>query len=93
MNPIFKDLEIKQRRINTSTGPDCVGKLRKLAKGSGNFDYYYYPRGGYCMSIAKPESGCGDSIYGGPEYIRRQIRTGRINPHNVTKYGRKVLGL
>ena len=93
MNPIFRELEIKQRKIDSSTGPECIGKLRKIVVGNANWDLYYYPRGGYCFSIAKPESGASDSVYGKPEYIRQQIKTGRINPHNVTKYGRKVLGL
>lgn len=52
------ELERKQMRINATHGADCVGRFRKIANGTGNFDLYYYPEGGYVMSVAKCGSGC-----------------------------------
>ena len=93
MNPIFRELEIHQMHIDRTHGPACTGTLRKVADGDGNFDYYYYPKYNYFMSIAKPESGCKDSVFGKKDHMKKMIFTGRINSHSITKYGRKVLGI
>ena len=90
MNPIFKDLEIKQRKIDASHGADCVGKLRKIVDGCANWDIYYHP-GGYCLSIAKPASGAADSIYGDLKHIKRQVAAGVIRKSQLTKLGRRLL--
>lgn len=91
MNPIFKDLEIKQRKIDASHGADCVGKLRKIVNGSANWDLYYSVSGKYCVSVAKPASGAADSVYGDLRYIKRQIKTGIIRKSQLTKLGRRLL--
>lgn len=91
MNPIFKELEIKQRKIDASHGADCVGKLRKIINGCSNWDIYCHPNGCYCMSIAKPASGASDSVYGDLKHIKRQIATGVIRRSQLTKLGRRLL--
>lgn len=91
MNPIFKDYEIRQRHINATNGADCIGKLRKIYNGDGNFDLYYYPAQKYCRSKAKAGSGCIDSVYGDLFYIKCQLKAGDLDPHRLTKYGRRIL--
>lgn len=90
MYDFMREYEIKQHRINASNGADCIGTLRKIVNGNGNFDIYYDQKG-YCESIAKPGSGCQNCIYGDLSYIKYQIKKGVIDPHSLTKYGRRLI--
>ena len=91
MYDFMREYEIKQHRINASNGADSIGKLRKIVNGDGNFDIYIDRNGKFCTSVAKPGSGCKDSIYGDLSYIKYQIKRGIIDPHSLTKYGRRLL--
>lgn len=91
MNSLWRDLEIKQKKIDAYVMPNCIGCLRKIAIRNSNWDLYYNTRYGFCESIAKPNSGASNSIYGNLAYIYRQIKTGTIKPAQLTKYGRRVL--
>ena len=85
------EFEKKQMHVNAAVMPLCVGKLRKVACAGSNWELYYNPAGGYCMSIAKDISGASDSIYGRIDYIYGQLRRGVIRKGQLTKYGRRVL--
>ena len=91
MNPLFKEIEIKQRHIDATNGADCFGKMRKIHNGDGNFDLYIRSDKKFCESIAKPGSGCKNSVYGSLAYVKNQIRRGVLDPHRLTKYGRRLL--
>lgn len=83
-----------QRRANAYIMPDCIGKKRKLTQDDSNWCLYYDTQWRCIQSIAKPESGCKDSYWAcGLDEIRRRVLCGLIPWKNVTKYGRRVLGL
>lgn len=88
---LSKEIERQQMRINAKNSADCIGKLRKIVNGNGNFDLYFYPQYKYCVSYPKDGSGCQKTIYGDIKYIKKQIKNGVINPHTLTKYGRKLV--
>lgn len=91
MNQLWRDLETKQKKINAYVMPSCIGYLRKIAIRNSNWDIYYNTKYDFCESIAKPDSGAENSVYGNLTYIYRQINTGIIKPSQLTKYGRRVL--
>ena len=88
---MFAEFEFKQMHVNADRLPLCIGKLRKIAHASSNWEYFYDPSGGYCMSIAKYSSGACDSVYGNLPYIYAQLRRGVIQKKQLTKYGWRVL--
>lgn len=86
--------EMRQMKINALVMPDCIGKKRKLTQDDSNWCLYYDTQWGCIESIAKPESGCKDSYWAcGLDEIRRRVLCGLIPWKNVTKYGRRLLGL
>jgi len=86
--------EMRQMKINAYQMPDCIGKKRKLTQDDSNWCLYYDAQWGCIESIAKPESGCKDSYWAcGLDEIRRRVVSGLIPWKNVTKYGRRVMGL
>ena len=89
---IFTQFNLQQMHINATHGPDCIGKLRKVENGSGNYDIYYDTKNKCFRSVAKPGSGCVSSYFGGSHHIMNCLRNGRINPHGLTKYGRRLIG-
>ncbi len=88
---VFTEYDFRQMHVNAARMPLCVGKLRKIAHADSNWEYYYNPQGGYCLSVAKPESGCDTSVFGKVSYIRQCVRNGIIKPSALTKYGRRLL--
>lgn len=88
---VFTEYDHRQMHINAARMPLCIGKLRKIAHADSNWEYYYNPQGGYCMAVAKPESGAGTSVFGKVSYVRQLVREGRIKPSALTKYGRRLL--
>ena len=88
---VFTEYDYQQMHVNAARMPLCVGKLRKIAHMDSNWEYYYYPQGGYCMAVAKPESGAETSTFGKISYVRQLVREGRIKPSALTKYGRRLL--
>lgn len=88
---MFAEFELKQMHVNADRLPLCIGKLRKIACVSSNWEYFYDPSGNYCMSIAKYSSGASNSVYGKLSYIYDQLRRGVIHKKQLTKYGRRLL--
>lgn len=86
--------EVKQRKINAYQMPNCIGHYRKIAADNSNWELYHDMKWGGIVSIAKPESGASDACWAcGLDEIRRRVLCGLIPWKNVTKYGRRVLGL
>ena len=86
--------EMRQMKINAYQMPDCIEKKRKLTQDDSNWCLYYDTQWGCIESIAKPESGCSDSYWACDlGEIKRRIVCGLIPWKNVTKYGRRLLGL
>lgn len=91
---MFRQYEVKQRKINAYQMPLCIGHYRKIATDNSNWELYYDTQYRCILSIAKPNSGAENSWWacGLPE-IRRRVFDGRIKEKNLTKYGRRILGL
>jgi len=88
---IKRQIERRQMKINASHGPDVInGRLIRATNGDSNWDIYHNTNGGYFMSIAKPDSGAGSTVYGSASYIKGQIERGIIKKSQLTKYGRKL---
>ena len=88
---IFTQLEFEQMHINATHGPDCIGKLRKVENGSGNFDIYYDNQYKCFRTIAKPGSGCISGYYGGSAHVKEALRNGWMKEHGLTKFGRRLI--
>ena len=89
---IFTQCEWQTMKAAAQEMPMCLGKLRRVVD-DGNWAIYHKPDGNYFMAIAKPGSGCDDCVYGKREHVLRMLRTGRLNNHSLTRYGRRVLGV
>jgi len=90
---IFTEYERHQQKINDTQMPDCLKHMRRVTRSESNWNVYYDPIAGYCWSIAKPNSGAGDSVYGGPEHCRRLYYEGHLKWKDFTKYGRRLCGI
>ena len=82
--------ERKQAKIADYKGPLCRGKLRKVATTNTNWDIYYNAEKGYLESIAKPDSGARDSIFGDVAHVRNLYKKGSLKWKDFTKYGRRL---
>ena len=86
--------EMRQMKIDALVMPDCIGAWRKITQEESNWCLYHNPKNGFILGIAKPDSGAKDSIWAcGLDEIRRRVVCGLIPWKNVTKYGRRVMGL
>ena len=88
----FTQFDFEQMQINATHGHDCMGKLRKVENGKGNFDIYYDTKSKCFRSVAKPGSGCTSSYYGGTHHIMNALRNGWMDAHGLTKFGRRLIG-
>ena len=84
------EYEIHQQHINAQRMPLCVGRLRKLAHADSNWEYYIEPDSGICYALAKPGSGAKTCVFGTIAHVKRCVRRGAIDAHNLTKYGRRL---
>ena len=90
----FRKYEVKQRKINAYQMPLCIGHYRKIATDNSNWELYRDTTWGGIVSIAKPDSGASNATWAcGLAEIRRRVYDGRIKEKNLTKYGRRILGL
>ena len=90
----FRSFELHQMRINAYQMPLCIGHYRKIATDNSNWELYHDTKWGGIVSLAKPGSGATDSIWACKlNEVRRRVIDGRIPAKNVTKYGRRLLGL
>ena len=92
MNAIT-EYELRQQKINATEMPECVKHLRRVTKCESNWNVYYDPKAGFCWSIAKPNSGAGNSTFGKPEHCRRLYHEGHLKWKDFTKYGRRLCGI
>lgn len=91
---MLRQYAVKQREINAYQMPLCIGHYRKIATDNSNWELYHDTKYGCILSIAKPGSGAMDSFWAcGLAEIRRRVFDGRIKEKNLTKYGRRILGL
>ena len=91
MTEEWKKLELDMMRTRAVQAPLCIKHLRKIATGNGNFEYYYDTKGYYVWSVAKPGSGCDNTVFGKRNYFIRKLIDGIIPYGNLTKYGRHLL--
>lgn len=90
----FRKYEVKQRKINAYQMPLCIGHYRKIATDNSNWELYHDTKWNGIVSIAKPDSGAKDSVWAcNLGEVRRRVYDGRIKEKNLTKYGRRLLGL
>lgn len=91
---VFRKYAVKQRKINAYQMPLCIGHYRKIATDNSNWELYHDTKWNGIVSIAKPGSGAMDSSWAcGLAEIRRRVFDGMIKEKNLTKYGRRILGL
>lgn len=90
----FRQYAVRQRKINAYQMPLCIGHYRKIENDNSSWELYYDTKYKLIVSIAKPGSGAMDSFWAcGLDEIRRRVYDGRIKEKNLTKYGRRLLGL
>ena len=91
---MLRKYEAKQRKINAYQMPLCIGHYRKIATDNSNWELYHDTKLNGIVSIAKPDSGAKDSVWAcNLGEVRRRVYDGRIKEKNLTKYGRRLLGL
>jgi len=104
----LQTLELKQRHINASTlpdvlrGRDIVGffggvynhrQFIKICDDNCNFVIYADRITNYCYSVAKENSGCNTTCFGGLDHVKKLYKQNHFKYKHFTKYGRRLLGI